>query len=47
MSTATVTALVVASDLVAVKAAIETLATTTGEINHYMLGQMIVFYKSV
>jgi hypothetical protein len=47
MSTATITNPVIATDKVAVKAAIETLATTTDQISHYQIGQMIYFYKSV
>jgi hypothetical protein len=47
MSTATITDPVIATDKVAVKTAIETLNTTTAEIGHYQIGQMIFFYKSV
>lgn len=46
MTTATIATPVIATDVVAVKAAIESLAVTAANINHYQIGQMIYFYKA-
>jgi hypothetical protein len=47
MTTATITDPVIATDKVAVKAAIESLAVTTANLRSYQIGQMIYFYKAV